>query len=150
AFEVDPGAAEMRGDALGEIERRRAPHVIRQIAIHLLPERGIVLGFGVSLLELEDDRHQRLGNEAAAVDAEVSALVRPGAERVGFVLDGHARLATRGVSSASRAARMKARILSGSFTPGARSTPDDTSTAGARVIRSASATLPGSSPPDSM
>ena len=30
--------------------------------------------------------------------------------------------------SAARAARMKARILSGSFSPGARSTPDDTST----------------------
>ena len=29
---------------------------------------------------------------------------------------------------------MKARILSGSFSPGARSTPDDTSTPGARVI----------------
>ena len=52
--------------------------------------------------------------------------------------------------SAMRAARTKARILSGSFSPGARSTPDDTSTAGARVIRSASATLPASSPPDSM
>ena len=45
---------------------------------------------------------------------------------------------------------MKARILSGSFSPGARSTPEETSTPGARVMRSASATLPASSPPESM
>ena len=32
--------------------------------------------------------------------------------------------------SEARAARMKARIFSASFTPGALSTPDDTSTAG--------------------
>ena len=51
---------------------------------------------------------------------------------------------------AARAARTKARIFSRSLSPGARSTPDDTSTAGARVMRSASATLPASSPPESM
>ena len=60
---------------------------------------------------------------------------------------------TRSLSSpaiAARAARTKARILSGSFSPGARSTPEETSTPGARVMRSASATLPASSPPESM
>ena len=52
--------------------------------------------------------------------------------------------------SEARAARMKARILSGSFTPGALSTPEETSTPGARVMRSASATFSGIRPPDSM
>src|SRR5215213_3235056 len=45
---------------------------------------------------------------------------------------------------------MKARILWGSFTPGALSTPEETSTPPAFVIASASATLPACSPPDSM
>ena len=45
---------------------------------------------------------------------------------------------------------MKARISSGSLTPGADSTPEETSTPPARVIRSASATLSAVSPPDTM
>ena len=52
--------------------------------------------------------------------------------------------------AAFRAARINALILSGSFSPGARSTPEETSTPGACVIRRASPTLPASSPPDSM
>jgi hypothetical protein len=48
------------------------------------------------------------------------------------------------------AAATKARILSGSFSPRARSIPEDTSTPGARVMRRASATLSTSSPPESM
>ena len=43
--------------------------------------------------------------------------------------------ASRGVTRRA----MNARILSGSFSPGARSTPEETSTAGAAVMRSASA-----------
>ena len=98
-------------------------------------EGRIVLRLGVGLLQLEDQRHQRLGDEAAAIDAEMPALVGAGAEGIGL-LDGHAPLTTlfgaASLSAAARAARMKARILSGSFTPGARSTPDETSTPGAR------------------
>jgi len=42
---------------------------------------------------------------------------------------------------------MKARIRSGDFTPGAVSTPDETSTATAPLARIASATLSGRNPP---
>ena len=60
----------------------------------------------------------------------------------------YSQLLLRGLrASASRAARTNALILAGSFSPGPLSTPDDTSTPGARVIASASATLSGIEPP---
>src|SRR5450830_1094151 len=143
----------MRGEPLGEIERRRPPHIGREMAVHLLLEFRIGLGVGGGLLQLEDERHQRFGDEAATIDAEMPALVGAGAERIGL-RHSHALLtafdALRSNGSAIRAARMKARILSGSLTPGARSTPEDTSTPGALVMRIASVTLSASSPPDSM
>src|SRR3546814_15704187 len=51
---------------------------------------------------------------------------------------------------AAFAAVTKARIFAGSLTPGRSSTPDEVSTAGARVIRMAAATLPACSPPASV
>ena len=61
------------------------------MAVHLLLECRIGLGRGVGLLQLEDQRHQRLGDEAAAIDAEMPALVGAGAERIGL-RHGHALL----------------------------------------------------------
>src|SRR5664280_56779 len=133
---------------LSEIKRRRPPHIVREMAVHFALKFRIGLGGGIGLLQIEYQRHQRLGDKTAAIDAEVPALVGAGAERIGL-RRGHA-LTFASAASAARAARMKARILSGSFSPGARSTPEDTSTPGARVTRNASATLPASSPPDSM
>ena len=46
-------------------------------------ERRIVLCFFVSALELEHERHQRLGDEAAAIGAEMAAHVRTGAKGIG-------------------------------------------------------------------
>src|SRR5262249_13454424 len=104
---------------------------------------------------------QDLGDKSAAINAEMPALVGTGTEGI-WLLYGHARgpLLDRthpnwrggeeSSASAARAARMNAWILSGSFSPGARSTPDDTSTPGARVMRKASDTLSASSPPESM
>ena len=138
----------MRGQALGEIERRRPADIVRQMAVHLALERRIGLGRGVGLLQLEDERHQRLGDEAAAVDAEMPALVGPGAERIGLlrtVMRCSSTCRRRAARPRARA-RMKARILSGSFSPGARSTPEETSTPGARVMRSASADVAGIEP----
>src|SRR5262245_61387943 len=172
ALEIDFGPAEMFGHALGEIEGARAADIVGEVAVHFLAERRIGLGVGIRLLQVEDEGHQGLGNKAAAVNAEMAAFVGPDAERVRFLLDRHGftrrsitpaagrdpilvshtnggiwpgkspQVLGTGCAAAVRAARIKARIRSGSFSPGARSTPEDTSTPGARVIASASATLP--------
>src|SRR3546814_14074655 len=89
-----------------------------------------------------DQRHQRFSDIAAAEGAEMAARIRLiaqavrsrgglGAEAVGTV--GHRPAALR-----------KAAILSTSLTPGALSTPVETSTSGAPVAAIAAATLAGS------
>ena len=104
----------MRGQPLGEIERRRAPNVVRQIAIHFFLERGIGLGLSVGLLQLQNQRHQRFGDKAAAIDAEVPMIVRPGAERIGL-LHGHAglsnRLGCKGAPPLARGAHESANLV---------------------------------------
>src|SRR5450830_1721357 len=143
----------MLRETFRKIERRRPPDIVRQMAVHFALKFRIGLSRRVGFLQIEDQRHQRLGDETAAIDAEMPALVGAGAERIGLrrahllltILD-----APSSRMSAERAARMKARILAGSLTPGERSTPEDTSTPGALVMRIASVTLPASSPPDSM
>jgi len=42
------------------------------------------------LLQIEDQRHQGLGNKASAIEAEMTALVRACAEGIGLLLNGHA------------------------------------------------------------
>src|SRR3546814_2509552 len=76
----------------------------------------------------------RSGDIAAAELAEMAARVGAGAKAVGEL--GHRPAALR-----------KAAILSTSLTPGALSTPDETSTSGATVDAIASPKLAGVSPP---
>ena len=52
-------------------------------------EGRIGLGLLVGLFQLEDVRHQGLGDEAAAEDAEMPALVGTGAEGIGLSLSCH-------------------------------------------------------------
>src|SRR6187551_2292048 len=134
---------------LGEIERRRAADIGREMGVHLRVELRIGLGFVVGALQIEDQRHQRLGDKAAAIDTEMPALVGAGAEGVRLRRVHALTFAIAVAASAARAARMKARIFSRSFSPGARSTPEDTSTPGAPVMAIACPTLPASSPPES-
>ena len=84
ALEIDLRAAAVLGEPLGEIERRRPADIGREMAVHLGLEVGIGLGIGVGPLEIEDQRHQRLGDEAAAIEAEMAALV--GAAAIGVQL----------------------------------------------------------------
>src|SRR5215510_6559081 len=114
------------------------------MAVHLSSEGRVLFGVVVGLLQVENERHQRLGDETAAVKTEAPLLVGTGAEGIHLLRNVHAG------TLAERAARMKARIFSGSFAPGALSTPEETSTPGARVMRSASATFPAFNPPESM
>jgi len=73
----------MRCEPLGEVERRRAPDIVSEVAVHLLLECRIGLRLRIGVFEIEDERHQRLGDEAAAIDAEMAVLIRPSAEGVG-------------------------------------------------------------------
>ena len=80
ALEIDFCAAEMLGQSLGEIKRRRPADIVLEVAVHLGLERRIGLGVGIGLFQIEDQRHQRLGDEASAENAEMPALVGAGAE----------------------------------------------------------------------
>src|SRR3569833_2802334 len=159
-------AAVMFGVPLGKLQRRRTADVILQIAVHLFLKRRIGLGLRGGLLQIEDQRHQRFGDEAAAEGAEMAALVRAGTEGIGFRKTHDCPWSwpdlfrpsmscfhiseVAGLVSASRAAAMNARISPASLTPSARSTPEETSTPCGRVMRMACARLPALSPPDSM
>ena len=151
----------MLGQPLGEIERARPADVVRVEVVELGLERGIGLGRLVGALQVEDQRHQRLGDEAAAEVAEVAALVGAGAEGVGLGSPSSCRpspclqhplhdCAGREACLAVFAARRKRRMSSGpSRRAGARRRRTRRPRA-APVRRMASATLSGVSPPDSM
>src|SRR4051812_19610970 len=108
---------------------------MRHQAVKLRLEGRVGLGRTIFAVELEDERHQRLGDIAAAEIAEMARRIGLLAERIG---KGHRR----------SAAWRKAVILSTSLRPGALSTPDDTSSKGAPVDRAASEIFTTSSPPD--
>src|SRR6185369_6118842 len=79
ALEVELGAAEMPRQPLGEIKRARPPDIMLEIVVALGREGGVALRRAIGALDLEDQRHQRLGDEAPAIDAKMPALVGPGA-----------------------------------------------------------------------
>ncbi len=90
ALEVDLRAALSAGlcaevfrQAFGVIDRARAAGVMRGEVGECLVELGVSLGLFVRFLEIEYERHQSLGDEAAAVEAKEALVVRTGAERVG-------------------------------------------------------------------
>ena len=109
ALEIDLGAAEMLGQPLGEIERARPPDIVGEQIVELGLEGRIGLGVGIGLLQVEDQRHQRLGDEAPAIEAEMAALVGAGAvavRRIGFGSRTHEAL-TWLCGRTALAARMK-------------------------------------------
>ena len=67
---------ELIARALQDAQRGRARTIL------VGGEAGIGLGFVVSALEIEDQRHQGLGDEAAAIKSEMAALVGAAAEGV--------------------------------------------------------------------
>ena len=81
ALEIDFRAAAMLGETLGEIEWRRPSDIGREMTVHLGLEGRVGLGVVIGLLQVEDQRHQGLGDEAAAEQTEMAVLVRAGADR---------------------------------------------------------------------
>jgi hypothetical protein len=80
ALEVDLGAAEVFGQPFGEIHRRRTSGVVRVEILQLRAEGRIGLRLGPFLFQLQDQRHQRFGNETAAENTEHALLVGTGTE----------------------------------------------------------------------
>ena len=113
AFEIDLGAVAMLGETLGKVKRRRPTDVVGQIAIHLFLEVEVGLRRGVGFFQFKHERHQRLGDKAPAIDAEMAVFVRTGTERI-ELLHGHGFLTTSyggRWACATRAARMNSRIF---------------------------------------
>ena len=79
ALEIELGAAEMSGQPLGEVERARPAGIMLQVVVELALEGGIAPRRVIGALDLEDQRHQRLGDEAPAEPAEMAAVVGAGA-----------------------------------------------------------------------
>ncbi len=82
ALQIDLGAAEMRGQALGEIERARPPDIMLEVIVEFGLKRRIGAGLAIGRLDLEHQRHQGLGDKAAAIYAEMTPLVGTAAETV--------------------------------------------------------------------
>ena len=83
ALEVDLRAAELPGQPLGEPQRAGPADIMRQVTLQIGMERRVGLRRIIGLLDLQDQRHQRLGDKASAVVAEAAALVGAVAQAVG-------------------------------------------------------------------
>ena len=85
ALEEDLRATVLLGQPFGEIQRAGAADELGVEAVQLGDKRGLGAGFVVGLLQLQHQRHQRLGHKAATKLAELT-------ERVGFtaiIMIGH-------------------------------------------------------------
>jgi hypothetical protein len=70
------------------VKRRRATDIVLGVFVELDPELDVVPRLKIGLLDLKDQRHQRLGDETPAIGAEMPALV--GASAIGIGLFGFA------------------------------------------------------------
>jgi len=75
----------MLGDALGEIQRTRPPDVMLMQPLQLGVKGGIDLGSRIGLFEVEHQRHQGLGDEAAAENAEAAVSSGPLRKELGAI-----------------------------------------------------------------
>src|ERR1700730_16579643 len=113
-----------------------------EVVVELGLKAGLAGRRGIGGLDREHQRHQCLGDKPPPVNAEMPAIVRTAAEGI---RDRHPW-----PHPSARAAARKAAILSRSFSPGRLSTPEETSTAAAPEMRTASGRSSGVSPPDSI
>src|SRR5688572_11439811 len=101
ALEVNLCTFAMCRQAFGIIKRAFTANIMAEIILQLLLKLRIVLCLFISALNLEDQRHQRLGNVAPTVNTEMPLAVGPC--KIGF----------------HEAAFTNAAISAASFTPGA-------------------------------
>src|ERR1051325_8885896 len=146
-LEVDFGAAEMAGQPLGEVEGARPADIVVEVIGELGVEIRVVFRLVMGALDRQDQRHQGFGDIAPAIKAEMASRIRPATICVWCL---HLFLASRQDTQRLRATARNSRIFAGSLSPGRRSTPDETSTALAPEIRTASGRSAALSPPDSI
>src|SRR5262245_126003 len=138
------------GEVPGLVQRRGPTDVMLQQPVELFAERLVLACGVVAGRQLFDRRDERLGHEPAAVCPEITASIRiASSEHRPIDRRCLGRLHQRYSSKARRAFEMNCATLSKSFTPGADSTPDDTSTPNGCTARMAVATLSGVRPPAS-
>ena len=99
ALQVDLSTAQFAGPALGVIDRTGPPDIVLEFVFELglkcrIPAAGLV-----GLLQFLERRNQRLGDEDAAVGAEMALLVR---QRVGGISHLHCELPLRNSGSSRR------------------------------------------------
>ena len=78
AFPRRGAFAHMIGQALGIIKRAWAPDIMFQQIVELRPERRVLLGCAIFALQIEDERHERLGDIASAIGAEMPTVIGAG------------------------------------------------------------------------
>ncbi len=83
ALEVDLGAAQMLGQPFGVIERAWPADIMFEETVEFGLEGRIGFRILIGLFQFEDQRHQRLGDEAATINAEEAFFVRSGAIGIG-------------------------------------------------------------------
>ena len=76
ALQVDLRAAKVLGQAFGEVERIGPADIILEQAVQLGVKSGIGLRLFIGAFKIKHERHQRLGDEAAAIGTEVAGHVR--------------------------------------------------------------------------
>src|SRR4051794_39721424 len=135
------------GEALGEVQRRRAPAVVAQQHLELGAVAGVVARRDPLRLELGERRHQRLGYVLPAVGP---VAVGDSCLDLAHAVTSDSFSSATGSGAASSTAALNARTSSGSFTPGELSVPLATSTAQGRTVPIASPTFSGVRPPARM
>ena len=81
----------MVGQPLGKIERAGASDIMLEQVVEFFLERRVGLGGAIMSFQIENQRHQRFGDIAAAKFAEMAALVWLVAEAVGCIVHGFIR-----------------------------------------------------------
>src|SRR5262249_45728540 len=132
-LEIDPRAAALLAESRRMVEWRRAAGVVAEQLGETLLELPVALRRTPRPLQLDQRRHECLGDEAAAEASEVAQRVR------------ELRLHRTPFASAT-----KRQTLSGSLRPGCASTPEFTSTPYGRTVATARATFSGVRPAERM
>ncbi len=75
-FKVDLCPSELFGQSLGEGERRFSPRELVEVPLKLSPEFPVSTHLGISLFQIHQCRHERLGNVTSAKNSVMPSGIR--------------------------------------------------------------------------